>query len=126
MCENMQLYPRQDFLTGDQLLFEYKPEVRSTPIEHCFRWWHVPLIPALGKQKQAELCEFKASLVYRMRSRTAKEHREILTQRKEKTKQNKTKQKSNNKNPKLGLGERGVKACRDIVRNCGSAEDLVS
>lgn len=31
MCENMQLYPRQDFLTGDQLLFEYKPEVRSTP-----------------------------------------------------------------------------------------------
>uniref|UniRef100_A0A8I5ZTD3 Nardilysin convertase n=1 Tax=Rattus norvegicus TaxID=10116 RepID=A0A8I5ZTD3_RAT len=27
MCENMQLYPRQDFLTGDQLLFEYKPEV---------------------------------------------------------------------------------------------------
>uniref|UniRef100_A0A8D1ZKI2 Nardilysin convertase n=1 Tax=Sus scrofa TaxID=9823 RepID=A0A8D1ZKI2_PIG len=27
MCENMQLYPLQDFLTGDQLLFEYKPEV---------------------------------------------------------------------------------------------------
>ncbi|XP_006879735.1 PREDICTED: nardilysin isoform X2 [Elephantulus edwardii] len=27
MCENMQLYPRQDFLTGDQLLFEYNPEV---------------------------------------------------------------------------------------------------
>lgn len=33
MCENMQLYPRQDFLTGDQLLFEYKPEVRSTPFK---------------------------------------------------------------------------------------------
>lgn len=27
MCENMQLYPLQDILTGDQLLFEYKPEV---------------------------------------------------------------------------------------------------
>ncbi|XP_043857864.1 LOW QUALITY PROTEIN: nardilysin [Dromiciops gliroides] len=27
MCENMQLYPLQDFLTGDQLLFEYKPEI---------------------------------------------------------------------------------------------------
>ncbi|XP_064138022.1 nardilysin isoform X2 [Loxodonta africana] len=27
MCENMQLYPLQDFLTGDQLLFEYNPEV---------------------------------------------------------------------------------------------------
>lgn len=31
MCENMQLYPLQDFLTGDQLLFEYKPEVRRFP-----------------------------------------------------------------------------------------------
>ncbi|XP_041507627.1 nardilysin [Microtus oregoni] len=27
MCENMQLYPLQDFLTGDQLLFQYKPDV---------------------------------------------------------------------------------------------------
>ncbi|XP_074122045.1 nardilysin isoform X2 [Sminthopsis crassicaudata] len=27
MCENMQLYPLADFLTGDQLLFEYKPEI---------------------------------------------------------------------------------------------------
>jgi hypothetical protein len=32
MCENMQLYPLQDFLTGDQLLFEYKPEVRRFPL----------------------------------------------------------------------------------------------
>ncbi|XP_075411986.1 nardilysin isoform X2 [Tenrec ecaudatus] len=27
ICENMQLYPMQDFLTGDQLLFEYHPDV---------------------------------------------------------------------------------------------------
>ncbi|XP_030311603.1 nardilysin [Calypte anna] len=27
LCENMQLFPKEDFLTGDQLLFEYKPEV---------------------------------------------------------------------------------------------------
>ena len=27
-------------------------------------WWHILLIPALGKQRQAEFCEFKASLVY--------------------------------------------------------------
>lgn len=27
ICENMQLFQKEDFLTGDQLLFEYKPEV---------------------------------------------------------------------------------------------------
>nr|XP_009681623.1 PREDICTED: nardilysin-like [Struthio camelus australis] len=27
ICENMHLFQKQDFLTGDQLLFEYKPEV---------------------------------------------------------------------------------------------------
>ena len=34
-------------------------------------WWHTPLIPALGKQRQVDLCEFEASLVYRASSRTA-------------------------------------------------------
>lgn len=29
ICENMQLFPKEDFLTGDQLMFEYKPEVSS-------------------------------------------------------------------------------------------------
>lgn len=27
ICENMQLFPKQDFLTGDQLMFEYDPQV---------------------------------------------------------------------------------------------------
>lgn len=27
ICENMQLFPKEDFLTGDQLLFEFNPEV---------------------------------------------------------------------------------------------------
>jgi hypothetical protein len=31
-----------------------------------------PLIPALGKQRQSDLCDFKASLVYRVSSRTAR------------------------------------------------------
>ncbi|CAB1324633.1 unnamed protein product [Coregonus sp. 'balchen'] len=26
ICENMQLFPKEDFLTGDQLMFEYNPE----------------------------------------------------------------------------------------------------
>uniref|UniRef100_A0A8B9L807 Nardilysin a (N-arginine dibasic convertase) n=1 Tax=Astyanax mexicanus TaxID=7994 RepID=A0A8B9L807_ASTMX len=32
VCENMQLFPKEDFLTGDQLLFEYKPEVISAAL----------------------------------------------------------------------------------------------
>ncbi|CAB1327839.1 unnamed protein product [Coregonus sp. 'balchen'] len=28
ICENMQLFPKEDFLTGDQLMFQYSPEVR--------------------------------------------------------------------------------------------------
>ena len=29
------------------------------------RWWPMPLIPALGRQGQADLCEFETSLVYK-------------------------------------------------------------
>jgi hypothetical protein len=35
-------------------------------------WWCTPLIPALGRKKQVDLYEFKASLVYRVSSRTAR------------------------------------------------------
>jgi hypothetical protein len=31
-------------------------------------WWHVTLIPALWKERQLDLCEFEASLVYRVSS----------------------------------------------------------
>ena len=35
-------------------------------------WWCAHLIPALRRQRQADLWEFKASLVYRVSSRTAR------------------------------------------------------
>lgn len=35
-------------------------------------WWHTLLVPALGRQRWIVLCEFKASLIYRMNSRTSK------------------------------------------------------
>ena len=34
------------------------------------RWWGAPLIPALGRQRQVDFCEFEANLVYRVSSRT--------------------------------------------------------
>ena len=52
----------------------------------------MPLIPALGRQRQEDLCEFEASLAYRGSSRTAR----AVTQRNsvlKKPKQNKTKTK---------------------------------
>jgi hypothetical protein len=33
-------------------------------------WWHTPLIPALGRQRQ--ISEFETSLVYKVSSRTAR------------------------------------------------------
>ncbi|KAM4628663.1 nardilysin b [Polymixia lowei] len=32
ICENMQLFPKEDFLTGDQLMFEYNPQVISAAL----------------------------------------------------------------------------------------------
>ena len=36
----------------------------SRKAELAWQWWRSPLIPALRRQRQVELCEFKASLVY--------------------------------------------------------------
>jgi hypothetical protein len=37
-------------------------------------WGHRPLFPAFGRQKQADLCEVKANLVYRASSRQPRLH----------------------------------------------------
>jgi hypothetical protein len=35
-------------------------------------WWRTPLIPATWRQRQVDLCEFEAILVYIVSSRTAR------------------------------------------------------
>ena len=36
------------------------------------QWWHIPFIPALGRQRQPDLCEFKARMIYRVSSKTSR------------------------------------------------------
>ena len=55
----------------------------------------MPLIPVFGKQRQADFCEFKASLVYKANSRTAR----TVTQRNPVLKTTKTKQNKPTKSP---------------------------
>jgi hypothetical protein len=53
------------------------------------QWWHMPLIPALGRQKQA-------SLVYRVSSRTARTiQRNLVSKEKKRRKERKKKRKEN-------------------------------
>jgi hypothetical protein len=33
--------------------------------ETAGQWWQTPLVPALRQQKQVDLCEFKANLIYK-------------------------------------------------------------
>ena len=44
------------------------------------QWWRTPLIPALGRQRQVDHCEFEASLVCRAVPGQPMLHRDTLSQ----------------------------------------------
>ena len=56
----------------------------------AWQLWRTPLIPAFGRQRQVDLCEFEASLVYRVSSRTDR-----VTQRNSVLKNKQAKKKKN-------------------------------
>jgi hypothetical protein len=62
------------------------------------RWWCTPLIPVLGRRRR--ISEFKASLVYRVSSRTARATQRNPVSKKTKTKTKPTNQPNKQKNPK--------------------------
>jgi hypothetical protein len=45
-------------------------------------WWYTLLTPALRRQRQADVCEFEASLVYIVSFRTSQWYEETLSQKK--------------------------------------------
>jgi hypothetical protein len=57
----------------------------------------VVALPALGRQKQADLCEFEASLIYRVSSRTARAIHRNPVSKKQKQKNNKKPKQTNKK-----------------------------
>jgi hypothetical protein len=61
------------------------------------QWWCTPIIPALGRQSR-QISEFKASLVYKVSSRTARAIQRNPVSKKQTNKQtNKNKNKNKNK-----------------------------
>jgi Sec-independent protein translocase protein TatA len=56
------------------------------------QWYCTPLIPALGRQRQAWISEFKASLIYRVSSRTARATQRNPVSKNQNQNQNQTKQ----------------------------------
>ena len=58
--------------TNSQALQKDTVSKRCAYIIILLQHWHASLMPALGRQRQADVCEFKASLVYRVSFRIVK------------------------------------------------------
>jgi hypothetical protein len=65
-------------------------------------WWHTPLIPALGRQRQT-ISEFEASPVYKVSARTARatQRNPVSIKKKTKTKTKKPHKNKTNKMPTI-------------------------
>jgi len=69
---------------------------------------HTPLVPALRSQRQADLCEFEASLVYRTCSQKAKAtQRNLVSKKPEKERGKEGKREGERERGREGERERG-------------------
>jgi hypothetical protein len=75
---------------------------------HTGQWQHVSLIPAFRRQRQADLCEFKDSLVYRESYRTAWDMKKPPP-KKTKNKNQPTKQTNKQKKPQNSVSKKQKK-----------------
>ena len=57
------------------------------------RWWRTPLIPALRRQRQADVCEFEASQVYRATVQATQKNPVSKKKKKEKQRKKERKEK---------------------------------
>ena len=73
----------------------------------------MPLISALGRQRQADLCEFEASLVYKVSSRTAS----AVTQRNPVSEHEKKRKEKKRKEKKTKQKKRKEKKRKEKKRN---------
>ena len=96
-----QLLASLDYFSSSWTQFTFQSK-SFRAIEHLpfyKAWWLlIPFVPALERQRQVNLCEFEASLVYRVSSRTARDTQRNPVPKtnqqptnQPKTKQNKTK-----------------------------------
>ena len=58
-CKNI----NTGFFCFEKLILDVRNRKYQKARKRAGQWWHTPLIPALGKHRQADLCEFEASLV---------------------------------------------------------------
>ena len=74
------------------------------------QWWFKPLIPKLKRQRQVDLCEFEASLVYKSSSRTARatQGNSVSEKKKRKKEREREKEKERKKRKKKKNSSRGV------------------
>ena len=87
------------------------------------RWWRTPLIPVLRRQRQANLSDLEASLVYRASSRTARAtQRNPVSKKKKKKKEGRKEGRKKEKKKKEGkrkLETPSVSPNRSMVKYLG-------